>query len=141
MGCERRRRFFDGSVSHLVLWGAALDPAAVAGLYASYRNGTNATGERREQGGALMAPGTAAPVYCGGGAAQAAHPRPCAHAGAPLVTAAEGGPDPASAADSSGGGLSAGEIVGIVLASLGAAVAVLTVLALLATNVRNRRRG
>ncbi|KAI3433615.1 hypothetical protein D9Q98_003424 [Chlorella vulgaris] len=99
-------RFFDGSLAHLTLFSHGLEPEAVAGLYATYRqNGTNASG-------------------------------------VPLVTAAQGDPaSSASPADGSSSGLTTGEIVGVVLAALGATMAVLTALVLVATHRRKRSAG
>lgn len=123
-----------------MLFNEALTPDHVAGLYAAYsQNGTNGTG------GAATCTNAGPPHALW----PWPMPEPCCLtgtsciAGVPLVTAAEGSPDSsAMAADpsqSSHVGLTSGEIAGIVVASIGAGVAVVTLLALLAAGLRKRR--
>ncbi|PRW58639.1 hypothetical protein C2E21_2984 [Chlorella sorokiniana] len=104
-------RFFDGSVAHLMLFNSALDPKEVAGLYSTYK---------QNNGSAPLVSSAAGP------------------GGDPALVAAAG-MDPSSGHTNST--LSGGEIAGIVLASIGGAMALATLLAMAVVGYRKRRQG
>lgn len=161
-------RFYDGSVAHLMLFNEALAAEQVAGLFSQYRqqNGSGAALALPAPCFALQCCCRCLAVRCfcctqilSPPVRSSAHllsinlthdlPLPVRRcAGTPLVVSAEGRPDLTTTygaypggSSSSASGLNGAEIAGIVIASIGGAIALITMLSMAALHVRRKSQG